>query len=97
MLPSGHAGALVGTIPKIHCPMHCPARFSIPLLLISLAMPFAGPVGCGRSVTNSELQVEESKRDELELKAQKMEVEIKALNAEVKELNPKYGGPDPHE
>jgi MoxR-like ATPase len=74
--------------------MHRPSLSSPALLLLALVLPLAGPVGCDRSVTNSEMLVEESKRDDLQLKTQKLDTEIKALNAELKDLTAKFGGAD---
>ena len=73
------------------------SRPSLPtaaLLLLALALPFAGPVSCGRSVSNAEFLVEEAKRDENKLKLQKLETELKALKAESLELAKTYGAPD---
>ena len=64
------------------------------LWLLTLALPVAGPVSCGRSVSNAEFLVEEGKRDETRLKKQKLETEIKALKAESVELAKTYGGAD---
>lgn len=67
---------------------------TVAFLLLTLALPFAGPVSCGRSVSNAEFLVEEGKRDETKLKLQKLQTEIKALKAESLELAKTYGRPD---
>jgi hypothetical protein len=64
------------------------------VLATAVTLPIAGPVSCGPSISNAELQVATDEADKHRLEIQRVETQNSALKQELKELTPLYGGPE---